>query len=112
MHMIGHEDVRMDRHTMRFGGIRESAMKEDAIALAAKDGLLVRPPHDDVEGVVDDSKPERSRHEPITRPSPIRLQRLINWGTTPIIFLVFLLLTSCTVLDPHNVFGRQLDEAK
>jgi carboxyl-terminal processing protease len=33
----------------------------------------------------------------------------VNWGLTPI---VFMLLTACSVVDPHNVFGRQFGEAR
>lgn len=110
MDMIGHEDIRMNRQAMRPGRLAQGPVEKDAVTLAPEYRLLVRPPHDDVEGKVGKSKSEWAGHEAITAARQKGRQRFMNWGTTPIIFC--LLLGACSVIDPHNVFGRQLGEAR
>lgn len=71
----------------------------------------VIPANDHVKRVFGQTNSRKSRHGEITWVGriggPAKLNS-VNWSLT----LVFLLLTSCTFLDPHNVFGRQFGEAK
>lgn len=102
----------MHAHAEASSGFTQRAVQEEPIAFGHENGLSIVPPHDDVEGVPGEAKARKSSHIAITRIRRSRRQaRLdsIKWSLTP---LIFLLLTACSAVDPHNVFGRQFGEAR
>jgi len=54
-------------------------------------------------------KTRKARHEWINAARAVWTTNKLNWSLTP---LIPLLLSACSLLDPHNMIGRQLGEAQ
>src|SRR5258705_10689106 len=118
VHVVAHEHVRVDRHPVIAGRLFDAVPKEPVISLTMEDALAVVPPVGDVGRVAGNEMTRRSSHMDLTcRPGlgglgQSYLTRLFKLYLTPFFLLLTpFFLAGCSLIDPHNMIGRQVGEA-
>src|SRR6266851_4220751 len=105
MHVIRHQDVGIHRHSMPVCGFLQEVLERCKVLGARKDVLPIVTAMGQMNGHVRGKASGRSWHVVLTRLRSIATTKLLNkWYVAP--FLV----SACSLLDPHNMIGRQMGE--
>ena len=85
-------------------------MEVHPVSLRPEDRLAIVSPDPDVGGDTGNIEAAKAGHDSVNAKAPVRTTKWLhklNWSLTPIIFLA-----GCSLLDPHNMIGRQLGESQ
>lgn len=96
----------MYREPVSLRRIAKAGEEAQPVAITQEDVLTVVSPKDDVQGIVGDSNARQSWHTRNNATAVDSPTAYLKYATLTLLFL-----TACSLLDPHNMIGRQMGEA-